>query len=283
MTDTLQTRALEFAKHQISEIPALLQTHIPQFTKGVYYGITGLKLNLKPETDVNRRYWHFIKEGYLPVIGVLFGIFATFAFFLAPITVALVLWAPGLLWQLFTTISAWSLKIAQKRHPLDHGHLFIEGVKEVDPNLARDFEYKLQHTVRKQRSWFQAITESFDRRLYFWAWSFGITLVSLVPGLGAILSVPAQTYMVAHKMATRLLDTYFKIERMNSHQKLMYVNKHWSLLIGFCLPYVLLSSIPIVGSFIMVYAEVAVARPFYYEIFKKETAMKQQDVNVARS
>jgi hypothetical protein len=262
-------QGLDFAKQQFSDLPRHASTHFPHFMKGLSYATTGLLSQLRTDTDMNQRYWKFIKEAYLPVLGTLYGIFAVFAFFFFPLTIAVIILAPALLFQLLSTISVWGLHIAQKRHPIDHGLLFIEGLKQVDPQLAQDFSNTMQNSNIQHRSWLQAIRDSLDDKMYFWSLSLAFSILSFVPILGSIFSVIAHTYLASHKMAYRLLDTYMTIENMNSHQQLQFVNKYWSLLFGFCFPYVFLSSIPFVGPLILGYAEVAAAKLFYFEIYKK--------------
>ncbi|KAL0491955.1 2 TM domain-containing transmembrane protein [Acrasis kona] len=203
----------------------------------------------------------------------MYAIFAAAAFFLLPVTIATLLLAPALLWQIFTIIPTYSLRIAQKKHPLDHGLLFMEGIEQIDPSLAKEYEGKIRSSETKSRGWIQAIRESFDDKMHFWTYSLIALSFSLIPLIGGVFTAALQTYIVSHKLATKVLDTYMtKIEKMNKHEELAFVNKHWSLLLGFSLPFVFLSAIPIAGSFILVYAEVAVAELFYREIYKKEIA-----------
>src|SRR5688572_23249750 len=113
--NNLAHRGYEFAQEHLKDLPNVAAMHFPHFIKGATYAVTGLVSNLKPHTDMNQRYWTFIKEAYLPVLGTLYGVFAIFAFFFFPVTVALIFLAPAILWQLLTTISVWGLHIAQKR------------------------------------------------------------------------------------------------------------------------------------------------------------------------
>lgn len=264
-------KSIDVAKQQIEGIPDLILTHLPIFVRGFYLAISTLLSNMSHNTYVNQRYWKFIKEAYLPIVISFYSIFVAIAFFFFPITVATILFAPGILWQFLTIVPIWSLHVATKKHPINHGLLFIEGIREVDPNLAREFENKMQRANIPQRTWFQAIQESFDDRVYFWTWSVICLFLNLIPVVGTITTGVLQTWVVSQKLASRLLDTYTNhVEGMSHHQEHRFINRHWSLLLGFCLPYVLISSIPFIGPLSLVYAEIGAAKLFYYAIYKKE-------------
>jgi len=148
---------------------------------------------------------------------------------------------------------------------VSHGRLFIEGVRQVDQQLASQLEEKMTASFSQNRSWSQAISESLDDKIYFWSLSLAFLCFSIIPFIGSFITSIAQTYLVSHKLSYRLLDTYFKIEKMNEHQQLQFVNKNWDLLFGFCLPFVFLASIPFLGPFALLYAEQTVGKMFCSE------------------
>jgi len=259
----------------------MLHTHGPHFMRGLTISVTGMMGILSPSATVNKKYWPFFKDAYLPVLGAMYGAFAVFAFFFFPITVGILIFAPALLWQILTTISVYSLHIATKRHPVEHGYLFIEGIREVDPKLAQDFERRMNTGGNlRPRDWIQAIQESFDDKIYFWTYSFIFLLFSILPIIGTIITAAAHTYLVSEKLAWRILDTYMtKIEKMSHADQTRFINKYWSLLFGYCFPYVVLSSIPIVGPFMLLYAEVFVAKLFYSDIYMKEGKFEKTETS----
>jgi len=240
--------------------------------RGFTNSVTGMIGIMSSSATVNKKYWPFFKDAYLPVLGALYGAFVVLAFCFLPITVGVLLLAPALLWQILTTISVWGLHIATKRHPVEHGYLFIEGIREIDPKLAQDYERRMNTGGNlRPRDWFQAIQESFDDKIYFWTYSFIFLLFSILPLIGSIITALAHTYLVSEKLAWRLLDTYMtKIEKMSSVEQTRFINKYWSLLFGYCFPYVVLSSIPVVGPFVLLYAEVYIAKLFYNDMYMKE-------------
>jgi hypothetical protein len=255
------------------EIPNFFSVHVPLMIKGATIAVNGICSNLNPKGDLNQKYWKFLTEGYLPVLIPMYIAFATFAFFFFPLTIAILVFAPAILWQILTAISVWGLHIAQKKHPVEHGQLFIEGVRQVDSALAREYEQEMKSSVSAHhQSWMQAIRESLDDKLYFWTWSLIYLSFSIVPILGSIMTALAQTYLVVQKLSYRLLDTYMtKIEKMNDNQQLQFINRHWALLVGFCLPFAMLSSIPVIGPFTLLYAEVTIGKLFCSEIHSKRT------------
>jgi len=256
----------------MEDLIQMLRIHGPHFMRGFTTSVTGMIGIMSPSATVNKKYWPFFKEAYLPVLGALYGAFVVLAFCFLPITVGVLLLAPALLWQILTTISVWGLHIATKRHPVEHGYLFIEGIREIDPKLAQDYERRMNTGGNlRPRDWFQAIQESFDDKIYFWTYSFIFLLFSILPLIGSIITALAHTYLVSEKLAWRLLDTYMtKIEKMSSVEQTRFINKYWSLLFGYCFPYVVLSSIPVVGPFVLLYAEVYIAKLFYNDMYMKE-------------
>jgi len=256
----------------MEDLIQMLRIHGPHFMRGFTTSVTGMIGIMSPSATVNKKYWPFFKEAYLPVLGALYGAFVVLAFCFLPITVGVLLFAPALLWQILTTISVWGLHIATKRHPVEHGYLFIEGIREIDPKLAQDYERRMNTGGNlRPRDWFQAIHESFDDKIYFWTYSFIFLLFSILPLIGSIITALAHTYLVSEKLAWRLLDTYMtKIEKMSSVEQTRFINKYWSLLFGYCFPYVVLSSIPVVGPFVLLYAEVYIAKLFYNDMYMKE-------------
>lgn len=256
----------------MDDLIQMLRIHGPHFMRGFTSSVNGMIGIMSPSATVNKKYWPFFKDAYLPVLGALYGVFVVFAFCFFPITVGILIFAPALLWQIMTTISVWGLHIATKRHPVEHGYLFIEGIREMDPKLAQDYERRMNTGGNlRPRDWFQAIQESFDDKIYFWTYSFIFLLFSILPLIGSIITAVAHTYLVSQKLAWRLLDTYMtKIEKMSPVEQTRFINKYWSLLFGYCFPYVVLSSIPVVGPFVLLYAEVFIAKLFYNDMYMKE-------------
>jgi len=250
----------------------LFKEHFPKFLRGAQLAVSGIRRNYKPETPVSKIYWKFVSEAYLPILIPVYIAFITMALFFFPITIAFLFVAPGVLWQLLTILPVWALSIAQKRHPIDHGKLFVEGLRPLDPELARQIEdgSAKKHHNKGPRPWMVIIGESFSEHVGFWSKSVIISLLSIIPIIGSIFTAGLQTYLNCMKLCSRVLEIYTKhVEHMNDNQRHVFFRQHRALLLGFAAPYVIFSSIPFIGPLTMVYAEASAADLVYYEFRKK--------------
>jgi len=255
-----------------AQIPVLFRENFPKFLRGSQLALSGLRRNCKPDTPVSKIYWKFVQEAYIPILIPFYIAFITLAVFFFPLTIAALLFAPGVVWQLLTILPVWALSIAQKRHPVDHNKLFIEGLRPLDADLAKALEEgstkKYQNTA--PRSWAKVITESFSEHVWFWYKSGIISVISIIPFVGSIFTAALQTYLNCMKLNSRVLEIYVKdLEHMSKSQKETFFRQNRALLLGFAAPYIVFSSIPFVGPLALVYAEASAADLVYYELRKK--------------
>jgi len=250
-----------------ADIPDLIREKRPDLERGASIAISGLRRNYKPNSFVNKIYWNFVVNNYLPILIPFYIICITMLIFFFPLTITLLLLAPGVIWQLFSILPTWALSVAKKRNPLRE-NFFMEGMRGLDPEVAQQLERKGNGTSKTQ-PWSLAITRSFSEHIGFWTVSFFISLFSLIPILGWILTATLQTYFNCLHLASRVLSIYTKeIQPMDQSQKERWLRDNRAVIIGFAAPYVFLSSIPVIGALALVYAEASAADLVYYEFMK---------------
>lgn len=250
-----------------AEIPGLLREHRPEFQRGANIAISGLRRNYKPNTPVSKFYWNFVVTNYLPILIPFYVICITMLIFFFPLTLTLLILAPGVIWQLLSILPTWALSVAKKRNPV-HDRFFIEGLRPLDPELADKLDSKLKKS-REPVPWIFAIKRSFSEHIGFWTVSFLVSLLSLVPVIGWLATAVLQTYLNCLHLSSRVLGIYTKdIEPMDTAQKDRFLRDNRALLIGFSAPYVFLSSIPVLGALALVYAEASAADLVHFEFLK---------------
>eukprot|EP00456_Euglypha_rotunda_P025180 TRINITY_DN2041_c0_g1_i17.p1 TRINITY_DN2041_c0_g1~~TRINITY_DN2041_c0_g1_i17.p1 ORF type:complete len:218 (+),score=6.50 TRINITY_DN2041_c0_g1_i17:165-818(+) len=187
--------------------------------------------------------------------------------FFFPLTLALLLLAPGVIWQLFSILPTWALSVAKKRNPMQD-RFFIEGMRPLNPELAQQLDSKV-HRSSQIQPWASAIRRSFSEHVGFWTVSLLVSLFSLIPIIGWLITGILQTYLNCLHLAGKVLDIYFKaIQPMDKKQKEQWLRDNRAVVIGFAAPYVFLSSIPVIGAFALVYAEASAADLVHSEFMK---------------
>jgi hypothetical protein len=250
-----------------AEIPALLREQRPEFERGASLAISGLRRNYHPNSSVSKIYWKFVVNNYLPILIPFYIIAITMLIFFFPLTITLLLLAPGVIWQIFSILPTWALSVAKKRNPL-HDRFFIEGMRSLNPELAQQLDSKVKPSSQAQ-PWALAIQRSFSEHVGFWTVSLIVSLFSLIPLLGWLITGILQTYLNCLHLASKVLDMYTKeIQPMNKAQKEQWLRDNRAVIIGFAAPYVFLSSIPVIGAFALVYAEASAADLVHYEFMK---------------
>jgi hypothetical protein len=250
-----------------AEIPALLREHRPEFERGAQIAISGLRRNYKPNSPVSKIYWDFVVNNYLPVLIPFYIIAITMLLFFFPLTITLLLFAPGVIWQIFTILPTWALSVAKKRNPL-RDRFFVEGMRSLNPEVAQQLDSRPKGNTQTQ-PWGMAIKRSFTEHVGFWTVSLIVSLFSLIPIIGWLITGVLQLYLNCLHLASKVLETYTKeIQPMDQAQKERWLRDNRAVIIGFAAPYVFLSSIPIIGAFALVYADASAADLVHNEFMK---------------
>jgi hypothetical protein len=251
-----------------AEIPSLLREHRPDFERGASIAINGLRRNMNPSTPVMKIYWNFVVNNYLPILIPFYVICITMLIFFFPLTITLLLFAPGVIWQLFSILPTWALSVAKKRNPIQD-RFFVEGLRPLNPDLAQKLDGKAKRSHETQ-PWFVAIKRSFTEHVGFWTVSLAVSLFSLIPLIGWLITGILQTYLNCLHLASKVcLDTYTKeVSPMDKTEKEKWLRDNRPVIIGFSAPYVFLSAIPIIGAFALVFAEASAADLVHYEFMK---------------
>jgi hypothetical protein len=220
---------------------------------------------------ISNQYENYIKTFVLKVAIVLYVVFGILAIVLLPVTLAVLLYSPGALWQLAVLIPLWAFNLCQKRRPFQTNRLFIEGLRPLDEHLAEDFEHRLETNVHLQkRSWWKAVLENCQESSYFLIYSLLFFALSLIPIVGSIGSAIGETYLVAKSMSWRLMEVYMvPIAQMDFDQRKAFMARHQKLLLGFSLPFTALCALPL-GPLLLGYAQASAADLFYQEIQNRE-------------
>jgi uncharacterized protein involved in cysteine biosynthesis len=158
------------------------------------------------------------------------------------------------------------LSVAKKRNPI-HDRFFVEGLRPLNPDLAQKLDSKVKrHEIQP---WTHAIKRSFTEHVGFWTVSLIVSLFSLIPLIGWLITGVLQTYLNCIHLASKVLDIYTKeISPMDKTEKEKWVRENRPVIIGFSAPYVFLSAIPVIGAFALVFAEASAADLVHYEFMK---------------
>jgi len=269
--DTIAGTFTTVRNFELSHLPNLISTNLPLFLRGLFRGCSGLFRNCKSDAAVHRIYTQFIKEGLLPVLILIYTVLGTVAVTFFPVTIAMLVLMPGLVWQLLTILPSWSLSIARRRHPIGHKRLFIEALRPLDPVLAERLNAEMQARNHVSSSWIEAILASLNQHVWFWMGSLACLSFSLIPLIGGLITALLQTFLVSRKLAWSVMEQYMTDVRHLGHQgRINFMNSHWALMFGFCLSYIILSSIPFVGALSLALAQASAADLYYFELLKEE-------------
>jgi len=169
--------------------------------------------------------------------------------------------------------------LQKKRSPIQD-RFFIEGLRPLDPELAEKLNSKIKRTHEPQ-SWTVAIKRSFTEHIGFWTVSLLLSLFSLIPLIGWLITGILQTYFNCLHLSSKVLDIYSKeIEPMDKAQNDRFLKDNRAVIIGFSAPYVFLSSIPILGAFALVYAEASAADLVYHEFMKGSQKKERRNIDL---
>ncbi|KAL0480662.1 hypothetical protein AKO1_006880 [Acrasis kona] len=239
---------------------------------GAKIAVKGLIRNWKQETVTNS-YKEYFYSIVWKVMVVLYVLVFIGAIILLPIVLILLLFEPGLIWQVCVMVPLWAFNICQRVRPMQNNTLFIEGLRPLDENTANDFSEKLEENVEIQRkSWGAAVIEGIQEGAYFSLISLCLLVISLlVPFIGSLISAVGETYLVAKCLGWRLVDVYMTgIRKMDDKQKKKFVKRHEKALLGFSLPFTLLCGTPLAGPVFLGYAQAAMADLYHDQIQNRE-------------
>jgi len=192
------------------------------------------------------------------VLAVLYGLFFVIGLVLFPVTVFLLTLAPGIVFQILVLIPLWAQWFAKKLSPLSQKQFFLAELERLDREFADKIRNQMSTTP--PTTW----TEDFVRDMrasYEFTWkSLVLSLISFIPLIGSIVGFFGQAYLVAKSLGWDLVSVYtLGYKRMSYSRHKSWIRKHKWTLIGFSLPFTILSAIPIVGPFLIGFAQAATA------------------------
>ena len=272
--------------------------------RGFWIALTSLYDNLwrhTPEhSHVKRQLKAFVK-GTTPLIIAMYSLLIISCFVLFPLFLGLLLITPGIIWSLFTMIPLWALNIYKQWHPRESHNLFIEQLKTLNPPLANQmmnrvstsFPYErppVRATVQKStmlgriRQLYRAIVNSLKRSNRFTSITLLLSLISFVPVVGSLVTIVGQTYLVSESLAAQLFEVYTKdYQRWDYYKREKWRRQHRWELFGFALPFTVLLSIPILGPFMLAFAQAGAADLFHRVITKNAIEKHEMEYSVQQS
>lgn len=243
--------------------------HVTDFLRGLGICFKSFVKNCCNE-QVNETQLRFIREAFFPVLLSLYLVVFVLLLSILPVTLTLIIFAPGPLFQLLLVIPVWAFTIAQIRHPIFSCGLFIKGLQSLDVELAEDFNNQLFLTKSKS-SWWKAFIDSGREITHFAFLSFVCLLLAIIPIIGSILAVIGQLIVTANRLSFNFTRVYMeRIKGMRFKEKRKFMDHHAGLLLGFCLPYTIIMSIPLLGPYLLGYGQASAAHLIYEMIKTKD-------------
>jgi len=219
--------------------------------------------------NIKGAYWELIRTVGASML-LLYSLAFVGMMFLLPILV----FFPGWIWQILSLIPLWSYSIARKRTPLSTTRLFLDELSRVDPKLAEEISSSIPQSQKQffNTEWVKSVTTDFRTSWHFTKLSGFLLALSAIPFVGPILSFIGQYYLIADKLGWELMNVYTQaVKRMDYKQTKEWMHARKWAVIGFALPFALLSSIPFGGPLLLGYAQAA-ASHLFVKIFGKEQA-----------
>jgi len=188
-----------------------------------------------------------------------------------PLVAFLFTWAPGLFGQLFTMMPLWAYIITRKRTPMSANQLFLDELDKLSPTRGQELAQQMKQEDIINKNWMEDVYHDLKTSWHFTKYSLMFLSFSIIPVVGSLITYLGQTWLVADRMGWNLLSVYTISSKKMSYRQ----QKHWMRarkwrIIGFTLPYMLLSSIPIVGPLFLGIAQAATAH-IYYHLLSKDT------------
>jgi len=213
-------------------------------------------------------YYNFIKSMGL-ILLAMYSVLGLLTVIYFPVAIFLASWAPGFIGQILTLIPLWSYNIARKRNPAWTNKLFLDELEVLSSQRAKEVGDQIKEQESYNRNWVQDTFQDLRTSWHFTRYSLLWLSFSVIPVVGSFITWFGQTWLVADKLGWNLLSVYtISAKKMSYRQQ-----KHWMRarkwrIIGFTLPYVLLSSIPIVGPLFLGLAQGATAHIYYHLLSK---------------
>jgi len=221
-------------------------------------------------------YFQFVKSMGL-ILLAMYAVLGLLIVIYLPVAVFLASWAPGLLGQIMTLIPLWSYNIARKRNPIATNQLFLDELERLSPQRAKEIGEQIKNQDSFNKNWFQDVIQDLRTSWHFTRYSLLCLSFSIIPVVGSFIAWFGQTWLVADKLGWNILSVYtISAKKMSYRQQ-----KHWMRarkwrIQGFTLPFVMLSSIPIVGPLFLGIAQGAAAHLYYHLLSKEGESEKPQ-------
>jgi len=228
--------------------------------------------------EIQNGYKNFLQSMGIVLVGMYAAVFVLGLIYM-PVVLFLAAWAPGLLGQFLTMIPLWSYNIARKRRPMSNNQLFLDELETLSPQRAQELSKQMDTRDMVNPNWKEDLYHDLKTSWHFTKYSLMFLSLSLIPVIGSFFTFLGQTYLVADRMGWNLLSVYtISAKKMSYRQQ-----KHWMRarkwrIIGFTLPYVLLSSVPLVGPLTLGIAQSATAHIYYHLLSKDAETEKKQPI-----
>jgi hypothetical protein len=205
------------------------------------------------------------------VLLAMYACFAVLWLIYLPVLLFGLAWAPGLLGQFLTMIPLWAFVAARKRMPMSTNKLFLDELERLSPARAQELSQQMRTDEILNPLWTDDVYHDLRTSWHFTKYSLMFLAFSIIPVVGSFITYLGQTWLVADRMGWNLLSVYTISAKHMSYRQ----QKHWMRarkwrIIGFTLPYMLLSSIPFIGPLTLGIAQAATAH-IYFHLLSKDT------------
>jgi len=191
-----------------------------------------------------------------------------FIFLLLPV----VFFFPGIAIQLLSLVPYWSVTIANTISPIADKIFFAE-LKGINPQLEEELG-KLASAERDSK-WFSSLWNDLKSSWYFTKYSLILLILSAIPWAGGVLAFCGQNILVADRLGWTLFAVFtVNCRSMKFAQQRKWIAPRRLIILGFCLPFALCLSIPVLGPAIIPFSQAASAHLFDHiyseELYKTE-------------
>jgi uncharacterized protein involved in cysteine biosynthesis len=258
-------KLVKFAKNAVPRARKMWEG----FQEAIKGGVAALQ-----NPKVRQDYWKFVKSMGV-ILLAMYAVFGLLLLVYWPVVLFLVSWAPGLIGQILSLIPLWAYIITKKRTPMAANQLFLDELEKLSPQRAQELAQQM-NTDEVNKTWLDDLYHDLRTSWHFTRYSLMWLAFSIIPVVGSLITWLGQTWLVADRMGWNLLSVYtISAKKMSYRQQ-----KHWMRarkwrIIGFTLPYVLLSSIPVLGPFLLGIAQTATSHIYFHLLSKdSDTAQK---------
>jgi hypothetical protein len=205
------------------------------------------------------------------ILLAMYALFGVILLVYFPLVAFLFAWAPGVFGQILTMIPLWAYMITRKRTPMSANQLFLDELDKLSPTRAQELSQQMKSEDLINKNWMEDVYHDLRTSWHFTKYSLMFLSFSIIPVVGSFITYLGQTWLVADRMGWNLLSVYTISSKKMSYRQ----QKHWMRarkwrIIGFTLPYMLLSSIPIIGPLFLGVAQAATAH-IYFHLLSKDT------------